>query len=407
MRLIITFVALLLSVLLLQLSSGGISPLDALAGIEHGFTTTEIGLLGSSHYLGFFIGCWWAPRLMGNIGHSRAFAAFAAAGAIGILSHTLLIDPTAWALMRVMSGLCIAGCYTIIEAWFQSKLTNHTRGRAMGAYRLVDLSGSLMAQLLIGVLDPVSYISYNVLAILCCASLLPITLTRVKQPETPKAPRLRPGLALQLSPLAVVGVVVAGVTSSAFRMVGPIYGQQVGLDVDQIALFLAFYVIGGALAQYPVGWLADKYDRRWVLLGLSVAAILACFLTEILRNHGQIAVFISAILFGLMTYPIFSVATAHANDYAKRAQMVELSAALLFFYAIGAIVSPLATSSLIQHYGPAVLFTFIGAVHLLLIVIGLIRMRARETVEDRTRYAYVPRTSFIIGRLLGRKNGRQ
>ena len=82
MRLLISFAALFLSVILLQLSSGGVGPLDVLSGLQLGFTKQEIGFLGSAHFLGFFIGCWWAPRLMGSVGHSRAFAAFTAAGAI-------------------------------------------------------------------------------------------------------------------------------------------------------------------------------------------------------------------------------------------------------------------------------------------------------------------------------------
>ncbi len=92
MRMLISFAALFLSVALLQLSSGGVGPLDALSGIALDFTTQEIGLLGSAHFVGFFIGCWWAPRLMGAVGHSRAFAAFTAAGAIGLLAHMLIID---------------------------------------------------------------------------------------------------------------------------------------------------------------------------------------------------------------------------------------------------------------------------------------------------------------------------
>ena len=89
MRILISFAALILSVILLQLSSGGVGPLDALSGLTIGFTRAEVGLLGSAHFLGFFIGCWWAPRLMGSVGHSRAFAAFTAAGAIGLMSHML------------------------------------------------------------------------------------------------------------------------------------------------------------------------------------------------------------------------------------------------------------------------------------------------------------------------------
>ena len=239
MRLLISLVALLLSVLLLQLSSGGVGPLDALSGLALNFSRQEIGMLGSAHFFGFFIGCWWAPRLMGSVGHSRAFAAFTAAGAIGLLAHMMVVDPYAWAVMRVASGLCVAGCYTVIEAWLQAKVTNETRGRTMGVYRVVDMTGSLAAQLIIGVLTPASYISYNMLAILCCAALLPLTLTTAQQPETPSAPRLRPRLAWDRSPLAAAGVIVAALSSASFRMVGPVYGQDVGLSTGQIAWFLS------------------------------------------------------------------------------------------------------------------------------------------------------------------------
>ena len=402
MRLLISFAALFLSVILLQLSSGGVGPLDALSGLHLGFTRAEVGLLGSAHFFGFFIGCWWAPRLMGSVGHSRAFAACTAAGAIGLLAHMLIIDAYAWALMRIATGICVAGCYTIVESWLQAKVTNETRGRAMGGYRAVDMGASLVAQLLIGVLEPASYVSYNLLALLCCASLLPLTLTKATQPDTPSAPRLRPKLAFQLSPLAALGVLVAGLTGAAFRMVGPIYGQEVGLAPGQIAYFLAAFVLGGALAQLPTGWLADKYDRRWVLIGLSIAAMLSCFVTVALSTQGTVMVMLAAGLFGLTTFPVYSVAAAHAHDFATADQRVELSAALMFFFAVGAIASPLVASNLIEFYGPRALFGFISIGHLGLIIFGLARMRVRPTREERTAYVYAPRTSFLIGRLMRR-----
>jgi MFS family permease len=406
MRMLISFAALFLSVILLQLSSGGVGPLDALSGRALDFTTQQVGLLGSAHFVGFFIGCWWAPRLMGSVGHSRAFAAFTAAGAIGLLVHMLVIDAYAWALMRVASGMCVAGCYTVIEAWLNAKVTNETRGRAMGGYRVVDMGASLAAQLMIGVLEPASYVSYNLLALLCCASLLPLTLTTASQPETPDAPRLRPKLAWVKSPLAVGGVMVAGLTSGAFRMVGPIYGQEVGLSAGQIGYFLAAFVLGGALAQYPAGWLADKYDRRWVLIWLSVVSILSCALTIGVSGAGTGAVMLGAVLFGFTTFPIFSVAAAHAHDFASGAERVELSAALMFFYALGAIASPLLASDLIERFGPTALFFLISAGHAALIVFGLLRMRVRDTVDDKTPYVYTPRTSITVGRLFRRQRNQ-
>lgn len=402
MRMLISFAALFLSVVLLQLGAGAVAPLDALSGAALKFSTTEIGVLGSAHFFGFFIGCWWAPRLMGEVGHSRAFAAFVAAGTIGILAHMLMINAIAWSLMRIATGVCVAGAYTIIEAWLQSVVTNETRGRAMGVYRIVDVSGSLAAQLMISVLTPVSYVSYNLLALLLCAALFPLTLTRTEAPQTPDAPRLRPALAWERSPLAAAGVIVSGVTGAAFRMVGPVYGLYIGLNPHEIGIFLSAYVLGGAVAQFPVGWLADKFDRRSVLVGLSLASIAATAATILLAGQGAWANYLTVAAFGFSTMPIYSVSTAHAHDFATPMERVELSAALMFLYAVGAIASPFAASLLIQWFGPSAMFIMISLAHLLLVGFGLLRMRARPA-QRRTPYTYEPRTSFLIGRLLRRE----
>lgn len=406
MRILISFAALFLSVILLQLSSGGVGPLDALSGFVLGFSTTEIGMLGSAHFLGFFVGCWWAPRLMGSIGHSRAFAAFTATGTMGLIAHMIIADPYAWALFRVAQGVCVAGCYTVIEAWLQAKVTNENRGRTMGVYRVADLGASLVAQMMISVLEPAHYISYNLLALLCCAALLPITLTTTRQPETPQAPRLHPGLAWSRSPLAVAGVLVAALSSASFRMVGPVYGTGVGLATSQIAVFLAAFVAGGALSQYPVGWLADKFDRRWVLIWLSVAAIASSVFTAAVTGMSTTGIMINAAIFGATTFPIYSVAAAHAHDFADSSERVELSAALMFWFATGAIAAPLVASVLIEAYGPPALFAMIAVGHGILVIFGLLRMRARPVSEQRTPYIYAPRTSFTVGRLMSRFRDR-
>ena len=403
MRLIISFAALMLSVALLQLSAGAISPLDVLSGTQEGFSRTQLGLLGSSHFFGFFIGCWWAPRLIGTIGHSRTFAVFAAMGTIGAIAHPMYIDAVFWIFLRILSGMCVAGCYTVIEAWFQAKLTNQNRGRVMGVYRVVDIGASSVAQLMIGFLEPAAYVSYNILAILACACILPLTLTTSKQPEAPARPRLHPIRTAITSPLGVACVIVAGVSSSSFRMAGPIYAQDVGLNASQTGQFLATVLIGGAVTQIPTGWLADKYDRRWVLLWLSIASIAICFSMAWLNPNDPNTIYIMAFIFGALTYPIFSVSIAHANDFVSAKDRVELNASLMFLYGIGAIFSPVIASVLIENFGPSALFSYIMVAHIGLAIYGLMRMRVRPTSDTKTKYSYTPRTSFTIGKLLKRK----
>ncbi len=404
---LLSFTALFFSIFLVQLGSGSLGPLDALSGAVIGFSTEEIGLLGSAHFFGFFLGCYVTPRLIGDIGHARAFAAAAAIGAIGALLHPILEGPLYWALLRSLSGLAIAAAYTVVESWLHAKTDNHSRGRVYGVFRVVDLVGALTAQGLIAVLEPASYAAYNLVAMFCCLCLLPLALSQRVAPQTPNAPRLRPLKAALLSPTAALGIVVAGVTGAGFRMVGPIYGVENGMTQGQIAIFLASAIVGGVAAQYPVGWIADKMDRRLVLFGLSVLAAASCLGIATLITPGDIsAIYLGAFVFGLTAYPIYSISAAYANDFAEPDFVVELNAALIFFYSIGAIISPIVSAWLIALAGPGAMFSFMAAAHLALVTFTLYRMTRRSSAEPRAPYRYLPRTSMLLGRMFKGGNGR-
>ena len=403
MHLLISFAALLLSVALVQLGSGTLGPLDALSGAALGFSTREIGLLGSAHFLGFFIGCYLTPAMIGRVGHSRAFAAMAAIGAVGALLHPMVPVSWAWAGMRVLSGMSVAGCYTIVESWLQAKADNRTRGRVSSLYRVVDMVASMIAQLMIGFLEPASYVSYNIVACLLCLCLLPLTLTRATAPAITARPRVNVLRAIRLSPLGAAGVVTVGLTNSSFRMVGPVFGQQNGLSAAQIGQFLAAALLGGALAQPVVGSLSDRFDRRIVLIAVSLLALGACAFIGSrpeAQGFGQLA--LASFLFGATAFPLYSVSVAHANDFAKPEAVIELNASLMVLYGLGAIVSPLLASELIAAYGPGAMFAYIGAAHVGLILFGLYRMGTGRKAAAKTPYTYRPRTSFTLERLLRR-----
>ena len=256
-------------------------------------------------------------------------------------------------------------------------------------------------------LEPASYAAYNLVAMFCCLCLLPLALSQRVAPDTPAAPRLRPIKAVRLSPAAALGIIVAGITGAGFRMVGPIFGVEYQLTQVQIAIFLAAAILGGVAIQYPVGWIADKTDRRHVLLGLSVLAAAACLGIATLAAPGNVnGLYLGAFLFGVTAYPIYSVSAAYANDLAKPDFIVELNAALIFLYSLGAIVSPLISAWLIALAGPEAMFSFMAAVHAALVVFTLYRMTRRRGTEPRTPYRYIPRTSMLLGRMFKGANGR-
>ena len=105
MKILISLIAIFISVLFVQLGSGSLGPLDALSGKSLDFSSIEIGLIGSAHFFGFMVGCYLTPKLISRVGHSRAFASLASLGAISAILHMVLPNPFWWVLLRILSGI--------------------------------------------------------------------------------------------------------------------------------------------------------------------------------------------------------------------------------------------------------------------------------------------------------------
>ncbi|MGC6517959.1 MAG: MFS transporter [Candidatus Puniceispirillaceae bacterium] len=399
MRILISISALLLSVFLVQVSTGTLGPLDALSGLEIGFTRTQIGLIGSSHFIGFILGCFLSPILTRRVGHARTFTFVTGLSVIGVLLHPLWHNLYFWMILRIMSGIAVAGAATVIESWLNAKLNNENRSRYFSFYRIFDMGGALVAQGLIATLPVAQYWSYSVIAICLCLSFFPLALTKSVQPTLPEHRKWRPFLAIDISPIAVAGVLVVGATGAALRMIGPLFAYDNALSSGQIGLFLALFIIGGAIAQFPVGFLADRFSKRKIMMSLSVATVLLSFLMQIeivVDTLGINRIFLLVFIFGMATMPIYSLAATHANDLCSQQDMTDLSASLIFFFAIGAIASPIFAGLLIDKFGPESLFIYFAFLHSALFVFAFYRVIKRPVIHFTKPYRYIPRTSLFI-----------
>lgn len=95
------------------------------------FPTAVAGVVMSCFYLGFLIGCWIAPRLVQRSGHVKMFVVFATLGAVAAVGYPLMPDPTAWSIIRVVTGATMAGLYVVCESWLAGISSPKTRGRLL------------------------------------------------------------------------------------------------------------------------------------------------------------------------------------------------------------------------------------------------------------------------------------
>ncbi|MHB0952306.1 MAG: MFS transporter [Allorhizobium sp.] len=376
----------------------------SLRASSEGFSTTIIGVIGAGYSIGFAIGCIYVTRVLRSIGHIRTFSAMAAIAASSSLAMSLVIDPTFWFLMRLVTGICFASLFATVESWINAGVTNATRARTLSIYRLVDLFSVTAVQYLIPIAGIEGSVIFSLVTMALTLSLVPISLADRSSPAAPEAIRFDVRALWNISPLATVGAIVVGLTMAAFRNLGPIYGEEIGLSVTAIATFMSAGIVGGVVLQYPLGVYSDRLDRRVVILLTTAGTVATGLFLAFVAGDREWANVAGVFVFGAFAMPLYSLCSAHGNDFAKEGEHAIVSAGLLFFWSLGATIGPLFASILLDHFGPRALFVYTSAIQAMFMVYTFYRIAVREAVpaEDRSsRFRALLRTSTFFSKLAG------
>jgi MFS family permease len=397
--------ALLLGAGILLLGNGLQGLLLPIRATIEAFSTQSIGLIGSAYPVGFVFSCLYTPHVVKRVGHIRSFAVFAAIAAVVVLLYGLVVHPAVWIALRVVSGFSFAGLFMVIESWLNEASSNSNRGQIFSIYMVVNLSTVTCGQLLIMTGDPARLDLFVLAAIAIILGLVPVALTSSSGPPPIQRVRLRWGRLYRMSPVGVMGCFFVGMANGAFGSFGAVFAKAAGLTVVEIALFMSMTLIGGALAQVPVGRVSDRFDRRQVIVGGCIIASLVGLIMMAAgdaRTGGRLLAFdpgmgalppgsliALAFLFGASIHPIYGLCTAHTNDFVERSDFVEASSGLLLTWGIGAAVGPILAAQYMERLGLGGLFLFTASVHLVCALFAVYRMRRRAAPPLQTRDSFV------------------
>ena len=344
------------------------------AALEN-FSTVTLGVIGASYFLGFTLGCLRGGLLLGAVGHVRVFAAMTAAASAAPLLLGLWAEPWLWSVLRFLTGFCFAALYVVIESWLNACTTNETRGTVFSIYVFITLTVMALGQLMLLLYDPRDLELFVVASILVSSALIPVVLSRSVDPEKPKVVRINLRRLFQISPSGATSCFAAGLTNGSFWGISAIFASQVTGNTDSAAWYMTSGVIGGAIAQWPIGLLSDRFDRRKMLAATTLGAgLIGVVIVLVGADLTQIPLMIMGALWGSMAFPLYSVAVALSNDHARANEYVQVSSGLLLMYGLGAVAGPLIASLVMSVNGPTGLYLFSAAVHLTLFIYIAARM---------------------------------
>lgn len=382
--------ALLLSAAVLLAGNGLQGTLLPVRGHLEAFTTPEIGIMGAAYYVGFATGCLFGAHTIKRAGHIRTFTAMSAIASAAALAHALVVSPVFWWGARAVTGFCFAVLYMVIESWLNERSTSQTRGTILSVYLIINLTVITIGQMMITLYDPLEWPLFALASILVSLAAVPVAFTAAAAPAPIQTVKVRVLRLYALSPVGFAACLCVGLANGAFWSLGPVFAQQMGLDIAGVAIFMSTTVIAGAAGQWPLGRASDRFDRRKVIAlacsGAALAALVLAF--GLTRTPAQTT--IATIAFGLFAFPIYAMAVAHTNDFVPDGEFVEASSGLLLVFGMGAVAGPLIASIVMDLLGATGLYAFTAFVHTTMAVFALWRMHRRERppVEERTTFRH-------------------
>ena len=383
---------------------------NALLGVRaviEEFSLASTGFMMSGYFVGYFIGARTVPSVISGVGHIRVFAAFASVASLAILVHSVFVNPLTWFLLRVITGYSMVSIYTIAESWLNDRSSNKNRGKVLSIYMIILYGSMGSGMFLLNFSSPENFQPFILISVLMSLALLPILLTKRKPPTFKKIKSMSLKELYSSSPLGMVSSVLYGTIQSALFTLLAVYAAAMNFSIFDISLVTFMLAISGAISQYPVGYISDKFDRRKVIIystfGAALFAFFAIFSVGTMYlpdglGSSKFWFYIFLIAFSVCSLPMFSLILAHTNDFITRDKFVAAGAGLQFAFGLGAISGPFLCSLLMGLVGNNGFFVFLIIFHCIIGVFAVYRMKIRPSEENPdSQFVAVPTTITPVG----------
>lgn len=317
-------------------------PLFALMLERAGASGTLIGLNTMAAAISMVLSAPLMPRLLRAVGIGRLMVGAAVLMA-AIFALVPVRDEVAWwMVLRFGYGFAGTALFFASEFWIVGAAPETSRGRIIAIYG-VSLSASFMTgPLLLSLTGLEGWPPFLAAAAIPLVGLVPILWGLGSAPpvEDEAPPRLSETLGYFVTDPAMIWAVVlfATVEYGTLALLA-VWGVRSGLPEAEAVLLLSAFPLGAILLQLPLGWAADRFDRRRLLAVIALVLIAAPLaLTVTARALGPLAPLM--MVWGGLASGLYLVALTGLGARYSGQRLAQANAAVVLAYGCGALISP-------------------------------------------------------------------
>ena len=356
-------------------------PLLALILENRGTSTGLIGLNAAMTPLGIIVSSPFIPMLTRRMGAWFMCVASLCLAAVLLVLLGVFRDVMIWFPLRFLLGVANTVIFITSEAWINQLAEPGIRGRTIGLYTTIAAAGFALGPLALALIGSQGWLPFLVGVAGILMALPFVVMAREHLPEFNGKEKASVFSFFSLAPLLLLAVAAAALFDQVVMSLLPIYGLRHGATEATGSLMLTVLIVGNVLLQIPIGWLADRFSRRYLLSWLAFATVAGCILL-VWWIEGSTLIWPMLFIWGAVAFGTYTIAMIDLGDRFSGALLLAGNSAFGVMWGLGGIIGPSVSGVAMDLVGPEGLPLTLGVIFAILGLVACLMPLSRVEREE-------------------------
>ncbi len=314
-------------------------PLIGLMLERRGYDSTLIGLNTAVEAVSIFAVAPFAPYLLRRLGTIGLMLAAVALRLSGFIVIPVIPDPDFWLVARFFMGAGAGLMWIVSEAWINNVVPEHARGRMLALYSMAISAGYALGPLALAQTGNVGWMPFLIGTAILFGAGLSTLVARGRAPRLDGSRSASLARYVFLAPLVMLSVFVVSALDNMLVTFLPVYGPTIGVTVERALYLLTVMGLGGIVLQVPVGWLADRIDRRFLTLAIALGLFGACLALPWVVGRAPFDLAFMFVLGGLIG-TLYTMGNVLMGERFRGGDLAAASTVFAVMWSLGALLGP-------------------------------------------------------------------
>jgi len=338
-----------IAVTLAGITFGITMPLSTLTLKSWGIGSAMIGFSAAMPAIATVLITPFLPKLINYFGQVITIRFCLVLEAACILCLPFFPNITSWLFLRFLIGVGATGIWLMSEIWINGYADDKNRGKIIAIYSSLLSAGFIIGVLLVSIIGIESNIAFYVAAGIVAMAAIPMwNITPLSLDNMGEDIAFwdhmfsEPGL---MGSSWMMGFLYAATASLL-----PVFALQFDLNYAQSSRTVAWLGSGELLLPLLVGWLADRMNKRKLMVYISLLTIAMLLLLPFIFSSALLRLAVLFVLGGaIMSF--YSLGLTMLGQQFKGSLLASANASFIFFLCLGEIFGPPVIGASMDFFG--------------------------------------------------------